>query len=99
MAVANQAPENLFGALIPERGPYDMLRITRFRGGSFQIPEWGNPANPVAFDWLRAYSPLHNVNSTRAYPMVILSVAAGDDRVPPLHSFKMISELQYRRPK
>lgn len=99
MAVANQAPENLFGALIPERGPYDMLRITQFRGGSFQIPEWGNPANPVAFDWLRAYSPLHNVNSTRAYPMVILSVAAGDDRVPPLHSFKMISELQYRRPK
>lgn len=97
--VANQAPENLFGAMIPERGPYDMLRFTQFRAGAFQIPEWGNPADPAAFDWLRAYSPLHNVNSSRTYPMTILSVAAGDDRVPPLHSFKMISELQYSRPK
>ncbi|PWN33217.1 alpha/beta-hydrolase [Meira miltonrushii] len=99
MAVANQAPENLFGAMIPERGPYDMLRYTQFRAGAFQIPEWGNPADPAAFDWLRAYSPLQNVNSSRMYPMTILSVAAGDDRVPPLHSFKMISELQYSRPK
>ncbi|MCO5596128.1 hypothetical protein L7F22_050188 [Adiantum nelumboides] len=99
MAVANQAPENLFGAMLPERGPYDMLRFTHFRAGAFQIPEWGDPADPAAFDWLRAYSPLHNVNSSRTYPMIILSAAAGDDRVPPLHTFKMISELQYRRPK
>jgi prolyl oligopeptidase len=60
--------------------------------------DYGNAegSDPSEFDALYRYSPLHNVNSTVPYPAVLLTTADHDDRVSPLHSYKLIAELQYR---
>ena len=46
------------------------------------------------FDYLHAYSPLHNISENKDYPAVMVTSADHDDRVVPAHSFKYIAELQ-----
>ena len=43
------------------------------------------------------YSPLHNVKEhpSSKYPALLLVTAENDDRVVPIHSFKLISEVQH----
>ncbi|GAA5933575.1 hypothetical protein JCM3775_003739 [Rhodotorula graminis] len=97
-ACVNQAPE-LFGAAIADVGVLDMLRFDRFTIGSYWTSDYGVPSDPEAFDYLYAYSPLHNVDPRKApYPPTMLLTADHDDRVVPLHSFKHAAELQYQLP-
>jgi len=91
-AVINQRPE-LFGAAIPAVGVMDMLRFHRFTVGAGWIPEFGDPEDPEDFEFLRAYSPLHNIEP-REYPSVLVTTADHDDRVVPAHSFKYAAALQ-----
>lgn len=98
MAVGNQAPEGLFGAVLADVGVHDMLRFSKFTAGTFWTQEYGDPEDPAMFDYLYKYSPLHNVDAKKTYPLVLLTTADHDDRVSPLHSFKMIAELQHRLP-
>jgi prolyl oligopeptidase len=39
------------------------------------------------------------VNPNKIYPTVLLMSGDHDDRVSPLHTFKMAAELQHRLPK
>ncbi|MCO5565982.1 hypothetical protein L7F22_019657 [Adiantum nelumboides] len=98
MVVANQAPEGLLGAVIADRSGFDLLRFDKINENDKALySEIGNPNVPEQFDWLRAYSPLHNVNSNKTYPFVFISPAGRlGSATPPQHSYKMISELQYR---
>ncbi|PWN36819.1 uncharacterized protein FA14DRAFT_186996 [Meira miltonrushii] len=98
MAVANQAPEGLLGAVLAEVGVLDMLRFQHFTAGVFWTQEFGNPDEAEPFDYIYKYSPLHNVDANKTYPLVLLTTADHDDRVSPLHSFKQIAELQHRLP-
>ena len=61
------------------------------------VPEFGDPSDPTYFDYLYSYSPLHNVDANKVYPFTYIQTQDVDERVPPLHSFKMIAELQRRR--
>lgn len=98
MAVGNQAPEGLLGVVLAEVGVLDMLRFQHFTAGVFWTQEFGNPDEPEAFDYISKYSPLHNVDPKKTYPLVLLTTADHDDRVSPLHSFKQIAELQHLLP-
>ncbi len=62
------------------------------------MSDYGNADQEECFDYLYAYSPLHNVDSSKVYPPTMLLTADHDDRVVPLHSFKHAAELQYKLP-
>ncbi|MEZ4266016.1 MAG: prolyl oligopeptidase family serine peptidase [Myxococcota bacterium] len=74
----------------------DMLRYPRFLIAKLWIPEYGDPEEPVAFRWLRAYSPYHNVPEHFAAPATLLMAAESDTRVDPLHARKFAALLQAR---
>ncbi len=92
-AVMTQRPD-LFQVAFPEVGVLDMLRYQKFTAGFGWVPEYGNADNSKEeFDYLMAYSPLHNVKPAK-YPATMVMTADHDDRVVPAHSFKFISALQ-----
>jgi prolyl oligopeptidase len=72
----------------------DMVRFHRFLIAELWIPEYGNPEVAHEFAWLYAYSPYHHVTDGVCYPAVLLTTAADDSRVDPLHARKMAARLQ-----
>ena len=46
------------------------------------------------FEYLKGYSPLHNLRPGVAYPATLVTTADHDDRVVPAHSFKFAATLQ-----
>ena len=92
-ASITQRPD-LFAAAVANAGHYDMLRYNRFTIGAGWITEYGSPEDPAAFQYLRAYSPLHNVRSGACYPAVLLLAADHDDSVVPSHAYKFAAALQ-----
>ncbi len=72
----------------------DMLRYDRFLMAKYWVPEYGDPANKEHFDWLKAYSPYHNVKPGTAYPATLITAGENDTRVHPLHARKMAALLQ-----
>ncbi|KAG8782725.1 hypothetical protein FRC12_020503 [Ceratobasidium sp. 428] len=99
VACVNRAPEGTFGAAIAEVGVFDYLRFPQFTIGKAWTSDYGDPSNPEDFDFMYPISPLHNVDKgNKILPPTLLLTADHDDRVVPLHSFKQIAELQYRKP-
>ncbi|MDE1957685.1 MAG: S9 family peptidase [Xanthomonadaceae bacterium] len=86
---------HLFGAAYAGAGVLDMLRYEKFSGGALWEPEYGDPNNPQAFQWLIKYSPLQNVRAGTCYPPTIISTADHDDRVVPSHSYKFTAAMQH----
>jgi prolyl oligopeptidase len=72
----------------------DMLRYQHFLIAKLWIPEYGDPDKLEDFEWLRAYSPYHNVKSGVAYPPTLILTGESDSRVDPLHARKMAALLQ-----
>jgi prolyl oligopeptidase len=92
-ACLNQQPD-LFGAAQVGVGVLDMLRYHLFTVGHFWMREYGNPDDPVDFDILLRYSPVHNVRRGTRYPATIVTTGDHDDRVVPLHSYKYTAVMQ-----
>lgn len=92
-ACVTQHPE-LFGAVVADVGVLDMLRFHRFTIGWAWKSDFGDPEDPEQYRWVRAYSPLHNVQPGRRYPPIMLTTGDHDDRVIPGHTFKFAATLQ-----
>lgn len=93
-AVINQAP-GLFRVAMPAVGVMDMLRYHRFTIGRFWATDYGTSEDSEEmFQYLKSYSPVHNISGSAAYPAVLVTTADHDDRVVPAHSFKYIATLQ-----
>jgi prolyl oligopeptidase len=92
-AVVTQRPE-LFRAAVIQVPLLDMLRYHQFLIARLWIPEYGSADDPAQFQWLRAYSPYHQVRDGVRYPAVLLATAESDTRVDPMHARKMAARLQ-----
>ncbi|OYR61965.1 S9 family peptidase [Halorubrum ezzemoulense] len=93
-AVVTQRPD-LWAAAQCAVPLLDMLRFHRLLLGESWTTEYGHPEDPEAFEYLKEYSPYHNVDPDATYPPVYFTTAASDTRVHPSHARKMTARLQH----
>jgi len=93
-ACMTQRPD-LYAVAIPEVGVLDMLRYNQFTIGWSWTSDYGNSQeSKEMFEYLKGYSPLHNVKHGVKYPATLVMTGDHDDRVVPAHSFKFAATLQ-----
>jgi prolyl oligopeptidase len=88
-----QRPE-LFGAVLSEVPLLDMARFHLLLQGASWIDEYGDPENADDLRFLMTYSPYQKVKAGAAYPPVLFTSSASDDRVHPGHARKMAAKMQ-----
>jgi prolyl oligopeptidase len=96
-AVMTQRPE-LMKVALPAVGVMDMLRYHTFTAGAGWAYDYGTAEdNAEMFNYLKGYSPVHNVNDGIEYPATLVTTGDHDDRVVPAHSFKFAAALQEKQ--
>ncbi|MDB2462996.1 prolyl oligopeptidase family serine peptidase [Algibacter sp.] len=96
-AVMTQRP-NLAKVVLPAVGVLDMLRYHTFTAGAGWAYDYGTAEdNKEMFEYLKGYSPVHNVKKGVKYPSTLITTGDHDDRVVPAHSFKFAAELQAKQ--
>ncbi len=93
-ATMTQRPD-LMRVALPAVGVLDMLRYHTFTAGAGWAYDYGTAEqSKEMFDYLKGYSPVHNVKTGTSYPATMVTTGDHDDRVVPAHSFKFAAELQ-----
>lgn len=96
-ATMTQRPD-LMKVALPAVGVMDMLRYNAFTAGAGWAFDYGTAQdNKEMFEYLKGYSPVHNVKKGTKYPATMVTTGDHDDRVVPAHSFKFASELQEKQ--
>lgn len=93
-AALTQRPD-LFKVALPAVGVLDMLRYHTFTAGAGWAYDYGTAEDTKEmFDYIKGYSPLHNIKKGTKYPATMVTTGDHDDRVVPAHSFKFAATLQ-----
>ncbi len=96
-ATMTQRPD-LFKVALPAVGVLDMLRYHTFTAGAGWAYDYGTSEdNKEMFEYIKGYSPVHNVKKGIKYPATLVTTGDHDDRVVPAHSFKFAAELQEKQ--
>ncbi|WP_318542218.1 prolyl oligopeptidase family serine peptidase [Marixanthotalea marina] len=96
-AVLTQRP-NLAKVALPAVGVLDMLRYHTFTAGAGWAYDYGTAEDSKdMFQYLKGYSPVHNVKEGIEYPATLITTSDHDDRVVPAHSFKFAAILQQKQ--
>ncbi|UMB53136.1 prolyl oligopeptidase family serine peptidase [Lutibacter sp. A64] len=92
-----QRPD-LMKVALPDVGVLDMLRYHTFTAGAGWAYDYGTAVDSKEmFNYLKGYSPVHNVKAGIEYPATLVTTGDHDDRVVPAHSFKFAAELQEKQ--
>lgn len=96
-ATMTQRPD-LMQVALPAVGVLDMLRYHTFTAGAGWAYDYGTAEDDKEmFEYLKGYSPVHNVKAGVEYPATLVTTGDHDDRVVPAHSFKFAAELQEKQ--
>ena len=96
-ATMTQRPE-LMKVALTAVGVLDMLRSHKFTDCAGWAYDYGTSEDSKEmFEYLKGYSPVHNVTNETNYPATLITPADHDDRVVPAHSFKFAAELQEKQ--
>ncbi|CAM3825930.1 prolyl oligopeptidase family protein [Flavobacterium cucumis] len=96
-AVMTQRPD-LVKVALPAVGVLDMLRYHTFTAGAGWAYDYGtSEQSKEMFEYIKGYSPVHNVKAGIKYPATMVTTGDHDDRVVPAHSFKFAAELQAKQ--
>ena len=87
---------DLFGAIVCQVPLLDMSRYHLMLAGESWIAEYGDPDNPDEWEFLKTYSPYHNLQDGVEYPPILITTSTRDDRVHPGHARKMAAKLRKR---
>ena len=85
---------DLFGGVVCQVPLLDMLRFHTLLAGASWMGEYGNPDNPEEWEFIRGFSPYHNLDRERTYPPILITTSTRDDRVHPGHARKMTARLE-----
>ena len=96
-ATMTQRPD-LMQVALPAVGVLDMLRYHTFTAGAGWAYDYGtSEESEEMFNYIKGYSPVHNVKEGVSYPATLVTTGDHDDRVVPAHSFKFAAELQEKQ--
>ncbi|WP_338410132.1 prolyl oligopeptidase family serine peptidase [uncultured Flavobacterium sp.] len=96
-AAMTQRPD-LIQVALPAVGVLDMLRYHTFTAGAGWAYDYGtSEQSKEMFEYLKGYSPVHNIKAGTKYPATMVTTGDHDDRVVPAHSFKFAAELQAKQ--
>ncbi len=96
-ATMTQRPD-LMKVALPAVGVMDMLRYHTFTAGAGWAYDYGTSEDSKEmFEYLKGYSPVHNIKEGIEYPATLVTTGDHDDRVVPAHSFKFAAELQSKQ--
>ena len=87
-----QRPE-LYNAIVCGIPLLDMKRFSKLLVGASWISEYGDPDIPEEWDYIKKYSPYHNIKENVKYPEIFFITSTKDDRVHPGHARKMAMKL------
>lgn len=85
---------DLFHAIVCQVPLLDMQRYHKLLAGASWVAEFGNPDEPKDWEFLRNYSPYHNVKRDVKYPRILFTTSTRDDRVHPGHARKMVARMK-----
>lgn len=85
---------DLYNAVICQVPLLDMKRFNQLLAGASWMGEYGNPDNADEWEYIKTYSPYHNLNEDKKYPKVFFTTSTRDDRVHPGHARKMVAKMK-----
>ncbi|MGQ9617360.1 MAG: prolyl oligopeptidase family serine peptidase [Candidatus Aminicenantia bacterium] len=95
-AVSMMRPD-LFKAVVCQVPLLDMKRYSKLLAGASWIDEYGDPDDPDMWNYIKTYSPYHNVKKDVKYPKIFFTTSTRDDRVHPGHARKMTAKMKDMR--
>ncbi|MEC8917414.1 MAG: prolyl oligopeptidase family serine peptidase [Pseudomonadota bacterium] len=83
-----------FAAAVCEVPLLDMQRYHLLLAGASWMAEYGDPGSDDWNNFLKDYSPYHNLREGVNYPAVLFTTSTRDDRVHPGHARKMMARME-----
>ncbi|MGH1365879.1 MAG: prolyl oligopeptidase family serine peptidase [Calditrichia bacterium] len=93
VGVAFTQRPDLYNAVICAVPLLDMKRFNKLLAGASWMGEYGDPDKPEEWEFIKTYSPYHNLKKDTEYPEVFFTTSTRDDRVHPGHARKMVAKM------